>query len=404
MNKNEILANMYALRAGLSAVAVSGDKINKKITAAKKQAADSEKKARTEKQNALDSISRIKASKKIAEDGLARSKDGVKNAKKANAKAAGNSVKYAVINILKFVLGLALAVFFLYVLLLWIASIIRWTGNTPGEFLTSLYSWSFTDSGDTSSFEWIIFVMIAVSALGIAAAVFGVRIIIAVVKDGIFIRPYFIKRGKSAQSEKKFIDLIDKANRDIEQVSASLPDCDKKINKAIADGKALVEKTRKELAPQAAATVELYKALQVTFSDMLDERDWENLDLITYYLETGRADTVKEALQLLDRQKQTNQIVAAVKEAAGVICQTVKTGLTQLKSYMDVRFNDLSSKIASVSSQVGSIGSRISTVEGAIASQNSQIAQIASTTNLNNALLERQNDTSAQLVAYARQI
>ena len=37
--------------------------------------------------------------------------------------------------------------------------------------------------------------------------------------------------------------------------------------------------------------------------------DWSNLDLIIYYLETNRADTIKEALQLLDEEIRTLVLV-----------------------------------------------------------------------------------------------
>lgn len=41
--------------------------------------------------------------------------------------------------------------------------------------------------------------------------------------------------------------------------------------------------------------------LAVETFPLIDFRDWENIDLIIYYFETGRADDMKEALQLVDR-------------------------------------------------------------------------------------------------------
>lgn len=43
--------------------------------------------------------------------------------------------------------------------------------------------------------------------------------------------------------------------------------------------------------------------LENTYGDILDSRDWDKLEAIIYLLETHRADTVKEALQLIDRER-----------------------------------------------------------------------------------------------------
>lgn len=43
--------------------------------------------------------------------------------------------------------------------------------------------------------------------------------------------------------------------------------------------------------------------LENAYGDILDSRDWDKLDKIIYLLETHRADTVKEALQLIDRER-----------------------------------------------------------------------------------------------------
>ncbi len=43
--------------------------------------------------------------------------------------------------------------------------------------------------------------------------------------------------------------------------------------------------------------------LENAYGDILDSRDWDKLDKIIYLLETYRADSVKEALQLIDRER-----------------------------------------------------------------------------------------------------
>lgn len=67
----------------------------------------------------------------------------------------------------------------------------------------------------------------------------------------------------------------------------------------------------------------VYVSLVQTCADLLDERDWQYLDLLIYYYETRRADSLKEALQLVDREKQTEMIASAVKAASSEICSSI---------------------------------------------------------------------------------
>lgn len=72
---------------------------------------------------------------------------------------------------------------------------------------------------------------------------------------------------------------------------------------------------RNKLVPLMDVYSGVYSVLQKEYSSLLHERDWEYLDLVIFYLETGRADTMKEALQLVEREVQTQRIVDSVKQA-----------------------------------------------------------------------------------------
>lgn len=69
----------------------------------------------------------------------------------------------------------------------------------------------------------------------------------------------------------------------------------------------------------------IYSSLESQFSCILDTRDWESLDFIIYLLETGRAESVKEALQQLDFHRQTDKIAEAVNNASRSICDRIST-------------------------------------------------------------------------------
>lgn len=79
---------------------------------------------------------------------------------------------------------------------------------------------------------------------------------------------------------------------------------------------------------------------------LIDFRDWENVDLLIFYFETGRADNMKEALQLVDRQRQTDQITTALAMASASICKTIYQSMNQLGSALARAFSFLSRQIA----------------------------------------------------------
>ena len=79
---------------------------------------------------------------------------------------------------------------------------------------------------------------------------------------------------------------------------------------------------------------------------LIDFRDWENVDLIIYYFETGRADDMKEALQLVDRQRQTDQIARAIAMASREICRTFDDSMRRLGSALAQSFSVLSRQMA----------------------------------------------------------
>lgn len=79
---------------------------------------------------------------------------------------------------------------------------------------------------------------------------------------------------------------------------------------------------------------------------LIDFRDWENVDLLIYYFETGRADDMKEALQLVDKQRQTDQITRAIAMASASICKTFDNTMRQLGSSLAQSFSVLSRQLS----------------------------------------------------------
>ena len=91
-------------------------------------------------------------------------------------------------------------------------------------------------------------------------------------------------------------------------------------------------KIRKAKSEGAKSSKILYGALVDQYADILNPVDWENLDLIIFYFETGRADTMQDALKQVDRQRQADAIVDAINEASERICNTITYGFQKLES------------------------------------------------------------------------
>lgn len=135
------------------------------------------------------------------------------------------------------------------------------------------------------------------------------------------------------------------------------------------------------IAPRVQLHKATYNALLDSFGGMLDPRDWPYLDLIIYYVETDRAGTIREALQQLDRERQTQQIIGSIKMATKAICRTIQSEMSALRSTIQTGFASLQSSIDSGFAKMNAIGQ-------------AQLEQMS----LANALRAKANTTSEQLM------
>lgn len=161
---------------------------------------------------------------------------------------------------------------------------------------------------------------------------------------------------------------------------------------------ALYEKYKKIQSEVIAKTYPVYMAIKDEKSMLVSASDWENLDLIIYYFETGRATTIQEALLLVDRQKQTDAIVKAVQNAGNQISQTIANATVALMQTIKVACTEICNNIKVVSGHLATISAGISSIAGGVSS-------LVDAAELQNALLSQANRSSADIaadVAYMR--
>ena len=190
-------------------------------------------------------------------------------------------------------------------------------------------------------------------------------------------------------------DLIKYVKSSIEEGKEKIVECET-AEKELAKIREEREQKRRKLAEHkrevAKRTRPIYYALKESTESFISERDWENLDLVIYYFDTGRADTIKEALQLVDRQKQTDMIVNAIRQASSEITTMIVTATRAVISAVDVACEQICSRLDSIDSNIGKLNASIDANTAATAS-------LVSATQLQNALMAQANRTSAQLAS-----
>ena len=150
----------------------------------------------------------------------------------------------------------------------------------------------------------------------------------------------------------------------------------------------------------------MYDALIAEYATVLDPRDWKNIDFIIFYYETGRVDTIKEALIHVDKQRQTETIAKAIKQASQEISSTINTSMTMLRADLNTCFGALSTQLdksmqiqlqaleqsnvalGALSGSVSDLGSKLQTSLNALGNEQA----------LTNALLDKVATSSDTLV------
>jgi hypothetical protein len=146
-------------------------------------------------------------------------------------------------------------------------------------------------------------------------------------------------------------------------------------------------------------------AMKSSYSSMLDMRDWENLDLIIYYYETGRADSIKEALQLVDVERRNNNLINCIQQASNEIYDSIKSGVQQLGTAMVQGFQFLSSQIEAQRTQLSSNITQLgNNMDKSLNKVSASIGGVVTQQALSNALLAKANVSSKEMVEQMKKL
>lgn len=92
--------------------------------------------------------------------------------------------------------------------------------------------------------------------------------------------------------------------------------------------------------------------LESEFGGLLHTSDWGNIDYLIYLFMTGRADSKKEALQLLDKEKRTDRIVGAINGAAKYISKNISSAMNSLGDRLSSKMSEVNRSLSQINSSV----------------------------------------------------
>lgn len=175
---------------------------------------------------------------------------------------------------------------------------------------------------------------------------------------------------KRIKAQKEIDAILKNVNHDI-----SYFEKDNKKDQALMIKKYYVCKIRNSNEKKADKEVlnevkEAIKILEKKFS-LLSKSDWADIDALIFFLESGRADSIKEALNLNDLKKYKDEIVASVDR----VNQTVIQGIHAIRQDLNLYFNTLFSKLDNLNNSLVMVAKEISKNTAALHYSSEQICR-----------------------------
>ncbi len=140
-----------------------------------------------------------------------------------------------------------------------------------------------------------------------------------------------------------------------------LADLRTKRSDELAKNQVVIEQLRaanKESKEALSCVLTLYRAakqtVQSNFYSFLDERDWENVDLLIFNFETGRALDMRDALLQVDNERRNQQLHSAILNASKTVANIIVRGFGELQSTIENQFLLMDEQISKLSKNLKS--------------------------------------------------
>ena len=381
-HKNEILGDLIALRAGLSAVSQENDAI---------------KDIRAKTDLALEKCRLDSDSLKLS---IERTVDRVKELQDAETQTK-NRYKYesSLLVFPHLLLGLLLIV----LMLGFCGGAVAAAYFGIDFFFDELYS-----EGDPSVISWILCIVFTV-LLGAACLAVFIAALILLGRAGFEKFEDFrddletrvgAKRNRD-KNLKAFLSEAEGHKSDMDAYAKKTKELDETVSrlKAERDKKCLIH---------ASVGIVIYNALRRTYGGIVAENDWGALDHILYAMTTGRADTLKEALLIADSERRKDEIVSAIHSSTDRICATVRDAAAMIGGALTAGLNRLTQAVndgfAMQNALIGEQTSKLNALSSDISALSGSISNLDASVNMSSSLTAKLNEPSDQLVEDVRQL
>ena len=234
---------------------------------------------------------------------------------------------------------------------------------------------------------------------GVIAFLYFSGFIIIQISKGKKTRNYNVLEAKRSIQQNK--ELIAQLEKQIVAARTSAPETIERLKKenqylknAIANRETEIARIKGEVRVLLKKCRGIYQALVEAYGQFLHPANWKHLDRVVYYVSTGRADNIRDALNLMDQRLNAeliaNEIRASAAMISGEIRQATKNMITAMESCADM------------------LNQAICSVGAAIADRmDAQIAvseEILTAQMLNNALQARSNATMDDILSECRSV
>ncbi len=146
-------------------------------------------------------------------------------------------------------------------------------------------------------------------------------------------------------SEYELMSCLSRKNYTLSEINERYANKIQQIKKLIAGELKFfpVEETKWQQAKESFSMI--YGSMKEQFANVLDERDWMNVDLIIFNYETGRATDLRDALLQVDMERRNEKLVTALALATKEISHTIQRGFGDLTKVVEEKFKTLTLSI-----------------------------------------------------------
>ena len=432
VEKQETLSKLYTLRAGLSLIAQEKDSVDAELKARGELLSQVEGFVKEEADLLKAEQENLKNSQKIFGEGIRQSEETLRL---ENSKLEGH-IKHNKCRFIRAIARILLDLGYYIIKIIFSSGIFCLIGMGIGIAMMTDMGINQFYNPDNEVFDFVIVgIIFAIGAIiGLVSLIFLVNRIINISdeEDAPYSWDDITDTAKSAgrqikeckanieKEEKNLRSLKSRLENIIEQSKKDQKEYQEDYDKARNTGniiKGVVDTVVVQLLGAHKETaVGVYNSLAEEYSELLDERDWQYIDLFIYMYETGRADSKKEALQLIDQYQQNKNIVEAIERAGREIQGSIRQGLSALQTSMERQFWALSGQIHkmhsetmlkmdrithqldNLNSEMTNFSTELSGIVSEISNVQSKLNQMDRQLNLNTALKAKADVSSQQLI------